>query len=464
MPKNSIQKIALTFVGGTQSVTGANFLLEGPLYEKEHIKILVDCGIEQSSQYCDHCNYEPFSYNPESISVLLVTHAHMDHIGRIPKLVKDGFKGVIYSTPATREISAIMFDDAYHLLKREAQREGKEMLYEMSNVEEALRLWKSVPCHTDLELGLGFSAYFKDAGHILGSAMIEISFNDSKILFTGDLGNSPAPLLPDTEVVTDADYVVMESVYGDRNHEPQEERVERLQKVIEEVISRKGVLLIPSFSIERTQILLYELNQLIESKKISSIPVFLDSPLAIKVTDIYRKRVKNFKESVQNEIRGGDDIFDFPNLKFTDSMEESKAIAHEKNPKIIIAGSGMSHGGRIIHHEKRYLSNPTTTLLFVGYQSAGSLGRRLQDGQKRVNIFDEEITVKAHIETIASYSAHKDGDGLVSFIEPMAEDVKKVFVTMGEPKASLFLVQRLRDYLDVRAEMPKKGDRVELEF
>lgn len=454
----------LGFFGGAQSVTGANFLLEGPLKAEKQYRFLVDCGIEQGVRYCEECNLDTFIYDPSSIDVLFITHAHLDHIGRIPKLIREGFGGTIYSTPATKEISTVMFEDSISIISREAKAFGKEPLYSEKDVERAIQLWKTIPYYTKTTIPGEFSFCFRDAGHILGSAMVEIVYNGSKVVFTGDIGNSPAPLLRDTDIVTDADYMVMESVYGDRNHEPREERTQRLRKIIHDTISRGGVLMIPAFSIERTQVLLYEINNLVEDGKIPPVPVYLDSPLAIKVTDIYRNRIQNFNGAVQEEIKGGDDIFRFPNLHFTFTRDESRKINSSKSPKIIIAGSGMSHGGRIVHHEKQYLSDSKNTILFVGYQAAGSLGRKIQEGNKKVKIFDDEITVRAQIENISGYSAHKDSEGLIEFVGHTAEQVSRVFVAMGEPKSALFLVQRLHDYLGVNAVAPKKGEQFEIKL
>lgn len=454
-----MEHCTLTFHGGAGEVTGANFLLESV-----GIKILVDCGLTQGSKFCNDCNRDPFPYDPKSIKYLFITHAHMDHIGRVPLLVKKGFAGVIHSTPATKELADIMLRDSMGIMEKEAKRDGKEPLYEAADVEKALSLWREVPYHTPTSIERGFSFTFKDAGHILGSAIVELSRGTHKIAFTGDLGNSPAPLLRDTEPVTDADYMVMESVYGDRNHEDKETRTEHLRDIICSTIDSKGVLLVPAFSIERTQVLLYELKHLIQEHRINNVPVFLDSPLAIAVTEIYRKRTKNFNHGIQEEVVSGEEIFNFPGLKFTKTPEESKAINHVSPPKIIIAGAGMSHGGRIQHHESRYLSDPSTTLLLVGFQVPGSLGRKLQDGLEEVRILDKTVQVKARIETIRGYSAHKDSGGLIDFVSHGKDRFKKVFVAMGEPKASLFLVQRLRDYLDVDAVAPTQGDSYEIEL
>jgi metallo-beta-lactamase family protein len=455
----------LTFYGGASTVTGANFLLES-----EDIRILVDCGLVQDRKVCHGCNYDDFQYDPKTVDVLLVTHAHLDHIGRIPKLVRDGFSGIIYSTPSTREISETMFHSGMSLMRNEAKYEGKEPLYNEKDVEKTMKLWKEIPYREEFELAANYSVFAKDAGHILGSCIFEICHKTSsgsrKIAFTGDLGNSPTPLLKDTEPLSeDVDYVVMESVYGDRNHETTiDERKDEFTRVVKESIARGGTLLLPVFSIERTQIMLHELNGMVEGGEIESVPVYLDSPLAIKVTDIYRKYIHNFKQHVQNETKTDDDIFDFPRLKLTITREDSKDIIYTKGPKIILAGSGMSHGGRIMFHEKIYLSDPKNTICFVGYQVPGTLGRQIQDGNKVVEIFKKKVKVKAHVETISGFSAHKDSDGLLQFIEPVVESVEKVFLAMGEPKSSMFLAQRFRDYYEVDAIVPTENKSFEIDF
>lgn len=460
----SNKKSRLGFYGGAGTVTGANFLLETP-----DIKIMVDCGLRQDKQLCHDCNYDDWAYDPSSMDVLFITHAHLDHIGKVPKLVKDGFKGVIYSTPSTKDLVEIMYADGVRLMADEAKKLGKEPLYEANDVKAALKLWKIIEYHKTTEFAPGYEVYFKDAGHILGSAIVEITHkkaeNGPKIVFTGDLGNSPTPLLRDTEEVIDADYMVMESVYGDRNHESNmQERSRLFRDTVVRAVKRGGVLMIPAFSIERTQIMLHELNHLVEEKKIPSVPIFLDSPLAIKVTGVYQKYTKNFKKKVQEQIAEGDDIFDFPRLKLTVSKEESQAIADIQGPKIIIAGSGMSYGGRIMFHEKIYLKNPQNTILFVGYQVPGTTGRQIQDGNKTVDILGKKVKVRAHVETISGFSAHKDSEHLEKFAANTAEKIKTVFLAMGEPKASLFLAQRLTDYHEIKTKVPKQRDVFDIDF
>jgi metallo-beta-lactamase family protein len=457
------KKLKLTFATGVTTVTGANFLLE-TVPPEETVRILVDCGMEQGSIEAEKNNRMPFAYDPTTIDYLLVTHAHIDHIGRIPKLVKDGFKGKIFSTPETKALAPLLLEDSAHLLEGEAERSGLPVLYNMNDVKKAFTLWHEIPYHTPTKLHGGFDIYIKDAGHILGSGMYEITYNGKKILFSGDLGNSPTPLLEDTEQITGETYVVMESVYGDRNHESHAERRDKLENVIEDTIRDGGALVIPCFSLEKTQVILHEINNLVEEGRVPSVPVFLDSPLAIKVTEVYRRFQKNFNNEVKTEIKEGDDIFNFKKLRLIQSSEESKQLLDIPNPKIIIAGSGMSNGGRVVHHELNYLPDPKSTILLIGYQSHGTLGRRIQEKPKSVRILGQEVLVRANIVQIDGYSSHKDSDHLVSFVADTRDTVKKVFPVMGEPKSSIFLAQKIQDNLGVEVYHPADGESVLLDF
>jgi metallo-beta-lactamase family protein len=445
-------QIKVQFCTGVGTVTGANFLLESA----EGTRILIDCGLVQGEKVAMEENHEKFPYDIGSIKALFITHAHLDHVGRIPKLVRDGYKGPIYSTPQTRELAELVLRDAVNILHMEAKQEHTADLYTFADVEAALPLWKTIEYHQEFKLSSDISVYFKDAGHILGSAMIEVHTGGKKILFTGDVGNSPAPLLRDTESIDDVDYLVMESVYGDRNHETREGRLNKFREVIKTTIARGGTLVIPAFSIDRTQVLLFELNNMVEQKQIPLVPVFVDSPLAIKATDIYKASTDLFNDRAQAQIKAGDNLFAFPHLEYTLSQNNSRDIEHVKGPKIILAGSGMSVGGRIVNHEAKYLSDPNSTILLVGYQTTGSLGRHIADGAKKVHIAGEKIKVKAHIETLYGYSAHKDGDHLVEFVSTASKNLKQVFVVMGEPGASMHLAQRLREELGVKAQVPER--------
>ena len=452
-------EVKLYFHGGVGTVTGANFLLE-----TGKLTIAVDCGLLQDGRESNEKNRAPFPYDPKNIDILFITHAHMDHIGRIPKLVRDGFGGVIYSTPETKAIAAVMLEDELSVLTKESKLEGLEPFYDENDIVRSMELWHTMPYHTLTPIGDSIQVYLRDAGHILGSAMVEFRRNNKRLVFTGDLGNTPTPLLCDTEPLEDTTYLVTESVYGDRNHENRDERRQKLAEAVNTSLAKGGVLLIPTFSLEKTQVLLHELNDLLLAQKIQKVPMYLDSPLAIKVTDIYRQMTSSFNLEAKMEIASGDDIFDFPELHRTESMEDSKAIDHQPNPKIILAGSGMSNGGRIQRHEKLYLSNPNNTILFLGYQAVGSLGRRLVEGAKFLDIGGESVAVKANVVIVSGYSSHKDSEHIVEFVEHTAKTLKKVFVVMGEPKASLFLAQRLRDYAGVNAEYPEQDEMVSLDM
>lgn len=444
---------SVTFYGGVGLVTGANFLVT-----TDKQKILIDCGLFQDKDFCSALNFEPFPYDPSSIDVLIVTHAHIDHIGRIPRLVRAGFRGKIYSTPATRDIAALMFDDALSIMRDVHTPHCAEPLYEPEDVQQALSIWETVDYYTPYTPTEGVTVRFLDAGHILGSAMVECERGGQKILFSGDLGNSPSPLLRDTDSPRGARYLVMESVYGDRNHEARSDRRMFLGDIINEAERTRGLLLIPAFSVERTQVLLHEIHELMSTGEIRPVPVYLDAPLAIRVSSVYRNYPSYFNEHIQAQLKKGIDPFNFEGLKLTPNVLDSQRAAKAPNPKIIIAGSGMSYGGRILSHEKTFLGDKSTYILFAGYQAPGSVGRRIQEGNKKVLIDGQWVRVRAQIRTVTGYSAHKDRDSLIQFVEEARETLREVFVVMGEPRSTLFLSQRINDFLGVRARAPYAGD------
>jgi metallo-beta-lactamase family protein len=457
MEKTAEKTAKITFYGGTGSVTGANFLLE-----IDGKKILIDCGLTQGEKLADDINWDPFVYDPKTIDILFITHGHVDHLGRIPKLIKEGFRGKIYSTEPTKGLALPMLEDTAGILSKNIDL-GLDKIYTPENIKLALTLWQGFAYHQKINITPNVEVVFLNAGHILGSAMIEFLYNGKKILFTGDLGNSPSPLLPDTEKVTDADYLIMESVYGDRNHESRDDRRRLLAETIQDNHKRRGTLIIPTFSLERSQELLFELDTLVLNDRIPVMPIFFDSPLAIRLTEVFKQYKDYFNETAQKAISPGKYLFDFPGLHNTLKSEESRMIGNVPNPKIVIAGSGMSTGGRIVHHEKHYLPDPNNTLLLTGYQSVGTPGRLIQEGVKTVRITGEDVVVRAHIVTISGYSGHKDSDGLLSFVEDMQDTVKKVFVVMGEPKSEMFLAQKLRDNLGIEAYVPEQGSSVTLQ-
>jgi len=464
MAYNELMQSTIHFYGGAGTVTGSNFLLDTGTK-----KILIDCGLFQGKHSFEDANWDAFPFDPKDISVLINTHAHIDHIGRIPKLVKDGFRGSIISTEATRALAEPLLLDAMELAGRTAQHLGKEPLYTEKDIAQAMQQWQGVPYHSVHDLGDGITVELFDAGHILGSAIAVFVRDGKKIAFTGDLGGGNSPLLAPVEVPQGVEYVVMESVYGDRTRQDDARRKDLLENYIEDTAARGGTLLIPAFSTERTQDLLFEIRSLFLEKRVPSMPVYLDSPLAQKITAAYVAYPQYFSHDMQQRIKSGEHIFDFPELQFVEGGAESEKIRHTPGPKIILAGSGMSNGGRVISHEAAILPDEKSTVLIVGYQSAGSLGRRLIEGAKKVEIRGEEVPVRARVEAMYGYSAHMDSEQLLEFVNRAAENptgslLKEVFVVMGEPAASGFLVQRVRDYLSIKATATEAGDSSTIEF
>lgn len=456
----------ISFFGGNQEVTGSNHFME---YESggKTTRVIVDCGLYQGTKVGEEKNNEPFLYDPASIGAAVITHAHLDHIGRIPKLVKEGFKGKIFSTAPTMDFAKLMLTDSIGVLTKEAKRNGGSgPIYDEKDVEKTMTLWEAKNYNEEFIFG-GLKFALKDAGHILGSAFVEVNKAEGeskKLVFSGDLGNSPEPLLNPTETVSDASFLVIESTYGDRLHEDYSESDIRLERIMEDTVKKNGVMMIPAFSLERTQRILFKINDLVENGRIPKIKIFLDSPLSIQATAVYKSHLSFYNSEARNQVLKGDDLFNFPGLAQTLGTEDSKKIFETPKPKIIIAGAGMCNGGRILHHLKNYLSGPNNTLLLVSYQAPGSLGRMLYDGARVVTIMGEKIAVEAKIEKIGGYSSHADLNGLLDFAGKSADTLEKVFVSHGELKSSLFFTQRLRDYLGINAATPKYGDSFEIEL
>jgi metallo-beta-lactamase family protein len=446
----------LTFYGGVGEVTGSNYMLESG-----NEKILIDCGLHQGSHYAERMNFEPFPYDPKEIAAVFVTHSHIDHIGRIPKLFKDGFLGNVFSTPATKDFSELLLLDSEHILSKEAEREKKPLLYTTDDVNGVMKMWHKIDYHAPVTVG-DFRVEFFDAGHILGSAFLKIEAEGKTIIFSGDLGNSPAPIIQPLEKAPEADYCVIESTYGDRVHEGVDVRREMLEDVIEDTVKSNGTLIIPTFAMERTQELLYHMHQLFKEGRIPPVPVFIDSPLAIKLTSVYKKYENYFNKESSAIVKTGDDILNFPGLRLTLTTEQSKEINDVPPPKIVIAGSGMSNGGRILHHEMRHLPDPKSAILFVGYQAAGTLGRAILDGASEVKIFGEKVQVNCKKKVIAGYSAHADQPHLLQWLRAARDGLKKVFVVQGEAGASEVLAQKITDELAILAEVPKAMEKVDL--
>ncbi len=442
----------LSFHGGTREVSGSCFLLESG-----DTRVLIDCGLFQGCEECPELNFKEFAFDPRSLDAVLVTHAHLDHVGRIPRLVEKGFSGKIFSTAPTRDLAVIILEDALHLAQRETRHETHGELFLQEDLDRAVSQWQNVSYYERVQVG-GLEFKFHNAGHILGSASIECIAEGRRLLFSGDVGNVPSTMLPRPDFIHDIEYLVLESTYGNRVHESEEERTLKLERTLEDVASRRGTLLIPAFATERTQEILFLLNEMLLERRIPEMPIFVDSPLAIRATEVFERYANYYNESVQKVFRVHPSIFQSKKLKFTETVDESKGINDVPPPKVIIAGSGMMTGGRILHHLRRYLGDEKSILLVVGYQSAGSLGRRLIDGEKFVKIFGDEIQVAAEVRKINGFSAHADRPELYAFAEASKDSLKHVFLVHGEEAAALHITQEIRDRMGVPAVAPVFGE------
>jgi metallo-beta-lactamase family protein len=445
------------FFGAAHEVTGSCHMVE-----TSRNKFLLDCGMFQGSNFSEAKNYEPFPFVASEIKGLFVSHAHLDHTGRIPKLVKDGFDGPIYMTKATRELALLIWQDAYHIMKYEHEKFQSPMLFELADIDEAYS-------HTH---GIDYDVWntledaqfkFHDAGHIFGSSFIEVKAEGKTIVFSGDVGNIDAPIIRDTENLPNMDVLLVESTYGDKIHESAEKRDQILLQMLQEGVARGGTIMIPAFSLERTQELLYKLHTMSEhDKTLPDVPIYLDSPLAIDAMEVYRKYKNYYDKEATEEYNIGDDFLNFPQLRVTRSRDESKAINSVRGPKIVIAGSGMMNGGRIVHHAERYVGDPKSTLIIVGYQAQGTLGRRLYEGAVKVNIFGKDIEVMCKVKAIGALSAHADQNKLIAWIRQVNQKPGKVYCVHGEPASATALAHKIRDEFGIEAFVPEYGDSVEV--
>ncbi|MDR3547792.1 MAG: MBL fold metallo-hydrolase [Candidatus Pacebacteria bacterium] len=468
--------LRLTCYGGAEIVTGSNFMVEG----SQGGRILVDCGLEQGSDFVEKEMWSPFPYDASKVDAVVVTHAHLDHVGRLPKLIKEGFKGKAYMTPPTKDLAELIMRDSVNILGETARKHNLPPLYTDDDVTEFMKHVETLAYHEEREVAPGLSVYLRNTGHILGSASVRVKDADGTTLaLTGDIGNSPSPYLPDWEPIPDADAILMESVYGDRVNTDKRDRVALLRDAMRKAIAQNGVILIPAFSMERTQLFLYELSKMMESGELPQIPVYLDSPLAIKVTEVYEKwGSEYFKPEAEDELKQRHDLFKFPFLTMTPTREDSEGILAAPNPKIIMAGAGMSHGGRIGRWEQKYLPDPSTTLFIVGYQAPGSPGRLLQDGAPTLRLGGHEVRIRAKIQTFVGWSAHADRDELLDFAhkaQPIEDgsaaqgteaaaggQTKNFFIALGEPASARFFAQRIHDYLGGSAIVPVQGESFEI--
>ncbi len=439
--------IKLMFFGAAQNVTGSCYLVEAG-----GTRILVDCGLYQERDLKAR-NWDPFPVPPATIDAVLLTHAHLDHCGRLPKLVKDGFQGKIFCTPATAEIAQIIMKDSAFLQEEDIkhkkarhEKAGKTSpfpytpLYTQADVEQTVPLLTPVGYKTSVSVAAGMTAVFREAGHIFGSASIKLTVgkdSDARsILFSGDVGRWNMPIINDPDPFDEADYVLTEATYGDRTHGEVKDIPGELARIVNETTKAGGNIVIPSFAVERTQELLYHLNGLLRENRIPHLFTFVDSPMAIRVTEIFKKHAELFDEETRDLLRKGRHLCDLPGLTMSNTVDQSKAINHIKGTAIIIAGSGMCTGGRIKHHLKNNISRPESTILFVGYQAVGTLGRAIQDRPAEVRLFGEMQPLRARIEKIDGFSAHADQHELLRWITALKKAPRRVFITHGEPDAA----------------------------
>lgn len=472
----------ITFLGATRTVTGSNFLVEGA-----GKKFLVDCGMWQGKAEQEMENSQEFEFNPSEIDFMLLTHAHIDHSGRIPKLYNEGFRNKVYAHKATCDLCALMLPDSGHIQEAEVEwknkkrkRKGEEPIEPIYTAEDAVRcleIFEPVQYDQIIEITPEIHVRFNDAGHMLGSSIIEVwvkeGENVTKTVFTGDIGNNDIPLLSPPTMIEDTDFLVMESTYGSRIHMRNDEKAEIFLDVVSETLDNGGTVVIPSFAVGRTQEILYEINKLKDEygddeefrrkyKTIMKAPVYVDSPLAISATEVFRENTELFDEETKEEIMRGDNPLEFPGLKFTKTADESKALNEDQTPSIIISASGMCEVGRIKHHLKHNLWNPKSTILFVGYQAPGTLGYSIVNGAKTVKIFGEEIAVNARIEYIEGYSGHADQELLMNCIYSYIQKPKHIFLVHGEPESQDVLADKIEEETKIGVTIPEFGETYEL--
>jgi metallo-beta-lactamase family protein len=464
----------IKFLGAARQVTGSRYALE---VDDRHI--LIDCGMHQERKFLDR-NWAESPIEPKLIASVLITHAHIDHCGLLPKLVRDGFRGPIYTTEATSELLEIVLYDAARIQAEDAKfkqkrhrKEGRQgphpvrPLFTDRDVQKTIPMIQELSYGQTVHLSPSASVSFHDAGHILGSAMVELDLKFPeevrRMIFTGDLGQSDRPILRDPAIRTEVDYLVMESTYGNRNHGQQEPTEEQMARLINETIESGGKVLIPTFAIERAQELIYEIGQLIYDKKIPRVPVYLDSPMAGRVTKVFRRHRELFDEAAWARINAHDTPLRFPELKMVDSPEESKAINRQKGPAIIMATSGMCTAGRIKHHLTHNIKNSATLILFVGYQASGTLGRQILEGAKKVRIHGLDWPVRARVEKIHGFSGHADQRMLLSWLENFDSAPRQLFLTHGDEKSSEHLANEIRTKFNWEPHVPNYQETVELE-
>lgn len=461
--------IKLTFLGAAGTVTGSSYLVQ-----TSQARVLVDFGMFQGFGEKEEMNKVPTALDPTKLDAVLLTHGHLDHCGRLPLLAKAGYRGPIVTTEPTVPLATLVMKDSAHLQTMEAERYNRkhpdkpktDPIYTAQDVETLVGLFKPVNYDQRVEVAPGIRAQFVEAGHMLGSASIRLTIEDGgktkNIVFSGDVGPKGAPILKDAVGFHQADFVVMESTYGDRDHKPLTETVEEFEGIVKKAVASKGKLLVPVFAIGRTQLLLYLLAQMFRNKTVPKFPIFLDSPMAIQATKIYWEHMNLFDEEFQSLRREKPLTDDLSSLKPTPTAQDSMALNDQPGPALIMAGAGMCTGGRIMHHLRHNLSKPDACVLIVGYQGEGSLGRRLVDGEKEVSMFGEKIQVKARIHTLGGFSAHAGQTDLIDWFGHLAAANPRVALTHGEDRGRLPLAALIQQRHRIKAVLPQLGDTIEL--
>lgn len=426
--------------------------------------ILVDCGLFQGGRFAEEQNYHVFPFKPEDIDVVLLTHAHLDHCGRLPKLINQGFSGKIYATDATRDLTTLILLDAAHVMQEDSRERDEPPIYTEEDVMTTMERFTVLPYGKPVRIAQGVTASLHNAGHVLGSSFIKITADNQSILFSGDIGNFPVPLLVEPEDLPQADGLVLESTYGDREHGSYDEGIAMVEQAIRDTVRERGVLLIPAFSLERTQELLTVIDKAVMQHRVPELSAYLDGPLGIRVCRVYEKYDHYFNDDIQAlEVKETDhSVLTFPSLTMTETSEQSKLINDVDPPKLIIAGSGMMQGGRILHHLKRYLGLATTRVMIVGHQVDGSLGRRLVDGERSVTVLGQPITVKASIISTHAFSSHMDKKQLMDWLKTMPQLPKTIFLNHGDNEARAALSRLVSQTFSIKVEVPQFGDGFEL--
>lgn len=441
-------RVRIVFLGAARNVTGSRFLLESGA-----TRLLVDCGMYQERELASR-NWEPFPASPSTLDALLLTHAHLDHCGLLPKLVREGFRGRIYCTEATAELIRITLMDSAHIQEEDAllkkkrhEREGRTgphpevPLYTIRDAEEVFTFLEPVRYGEETPLGKGISAMFCDAGHVLGSSMVLLRFREKNeartVLFSGDIGRPDQPILQDPTIFEQADYVLVESTYGDRLHEDRSAGVDELAKAVSGTAAAGGEVIIPSFALERSQEVLFYLNQLMLEGRIPRLKVFLDSPMAVNVTEVFKRHPELFDKEMKGYLGRGKSPFEFAGLSMISAIEDSRAIEDQSGPRIVIAGSGMCNAGRVKHHLAHHISDAKNAVIFVGFQAPGTLGRQITDGAKDVRIYGQNYVVRANIIRVNAFSSHADRDELVGWLSAIKRPPAHTFVVHGEHDTTL---------------------------